>query len=112
MRPIPKAMPTSAMRNDSRRTMLTMASLGCAHGLEDADLAGALEDGGVHGEEDDQEADERGDEVTTFNAMSKPGMWSGVIMESHSCMVNLILPGSRGYSTLPGGWFRWLRYRS
>ena len=35
--------------------------LGGSHGLEDADLAGALEDRRVHGLEDDQEADDDGD---------------------------------------------------
>ena len=34
---------------------------GAADGLEDADLAGALEHGGVHGHEDDDEADDAGD---------------------------------------------------
>ncbi len=34
---------------------------GCAHGFEDADLAGALHDGGVHGLKDDEKADDDGD---------------------------------------------------
>src|SRR6202040_3023452 len=34
---------------------------GGSHGLEDANLAGALHDGGVHGLEDDEEADDDGD---------------------------------------------------
>ena len=62
-------------------------ALGGAKGFEDADLAGALHDSGIHGLEDDQEADDDRDADDGIERGGEGGRCSGVMRESHSSMV-------------------------